>query len=98
MHRLTAAKESGATIEIEGKKVALGIPGAKPPSQATPDTYPHIPLRRIGTADEAAAATLLYVRPNYVLLFPYQGLSSLASPLAAYVSGHTLEVTGGAGI
>ena len=24
--------------------------------------------------------------------------SSLASPLASYVSGHTLEVTGGAGI
>jgi len=40
-----------------------------------------IPLRRVGTPQEAAASILF-----------------LASPLASYVTGHTLEVTGGVGI
>jgi 3-oxoacyl-[acyl-carrier protein] reductase len=81
--RLTASKEAGVTIEIDGKKVALGVPGAQRPQKDEPDTnaYPFIPLRRGGSADEAAASMLF-----------------LASPLASYVSGHTLEVTGGVGI
>ncbi|GBE78576.1 short-chain dehydrogenase/reductase SDR [Sparassis crispa] len=78
--RLTAAKEEGATIEIDGKKVALGIPKG-----ATAVTggggAPVNPLGRGATPDEAAAAVLF-----------------LVSPLASFVSGHTLEVTGGAGI
>ncbi|KAF8174738.1 hypothetical protein BJ912DRAFT_989633 [Pholiota molesta] len=81
--RLTASKEAGVTIEIEGKKVALGVPGAQRPVSAVPDpeTYPSIPLRRGGTPEDAAGSILF-----------------LASPLASYVSGHTLEVTGGSGI
>lgn len=83
--RLTAAKEAGATIEIDGKKLALGIPGAQRTTDSKPQVdetaYPLIPLRRIGTPDDAAGSVLF-----------------LASPLASYVSGHTLEVTGGAGI
>lgn len=51
-------------IEIDGKRVALGIPGAKAPTTtrgADPKTYSLIPLARPGTADEAAAAMLLCV-------------------------------------
>jgi len=79
--RLTTAKEDGASIEIDGKRVTLGIPGAKPPTATggtDPKTYSSIPLARPDTADEAASAMLF-----------------LASPLASYVTGHTLEVTGG---
>lgn len=61
--RLTASKEAGVTIEIEGKKVALGVPGAQRPTGAaaktTPEAYPLIPLRRGGSTDEAASAVLL---------------------------------------
>ncbi|KAK0442296.1 uncharacterized protein EV420DRAFT_1278402 [Desarmillaria tabescens] len=94
--RLTAAKEAGATIEIDGKKVALGVPGAK--ASSSPEEYPLIPLRRGGTSDEAAACYVIVSISvssfrNWIL-----SACSLASPLASYVSGHTLEVTGGAGI
>jgi hypothetical protein len=60
---LTASKEAGVTIEIEGKKVALGVPGAQRPVSAVPDpeTYPSIPLRRGGTPEDAAGSVLLYV-------------------------------------
>ncbi|KAK7051370.1 hypothetical protein VNI00_004870 [Paramarasmius palmivorus] len=60
--RLTSAKEKGVTIEIDGKKVALGVPGAKEvddPAAKSGAAYPHIPLRRGGHPDEAAAAMLL---------------------------------------
>ncbi|KAG6902003.1 hypothetical protein C0995_005803 [Termitomyces sp. Mi166 len=79
--RLTAAKESGATIEIDGKTVALGIPGGRGPANPQAKSYPNIPLRRGATPDEAAGSVLF-----------------LSSPLASYVSGHCLEVTGGGGI
>ena len=68
MDSLTAAKESGASIEIGGRKVALGIPGGIPGAKAPtstvssdPKAFPSIPLGRPGTADEAAAAMLLCV-------------------------------------
>ncbi|CCL98927.1 uncharacterized protein FIBRA_00934 [Fibroporia radiculosa] len=76
--RLTAAKEEGASIEIDGKKVALGIPKAVGGGASATSG---IPLGRPASPDEAAA-----------------GILFLASPLASYVSGHTLEVTGGSGI
>jgi 3-oxoacyl-[acyl-carrier protein] reductase len=103
---LTASKDAGVTIEIEGKKVALGVPGAQRPVTTTqaPEDYPFIPLRRGGTPEDAAASVLLYV--SFFLITHSQweknvadsNIYSLASPLASYVSGHTLEVTGGAGI
>jgi len=74
--RLTRSKDTGAFIEVEGKKVALGIPGADDQR-----SYDHIPLKRPGKVDDAA-----------------KGLLFLASHLSSYVSGHTLELTGGVGI
>ncbi|KAH8829411.1 hypothetical protein DL96DRAFT_1708545 [Flagelloscypha sp. PMI_526] len=80
--RLTAAKEAGATIEVNGQKIALGIPGLKQGAGAPgPKSIPDIPLGRPGSADEAAGGVLI-----------------LCSPLASYITGHTLEVTGGRGI
>ncbi|KAF9977937.1 Methionine aminopeptidase 1 [Actinomortierella ambigua] len=78
--RMTRAKENGDFIEVDGQKVALGIPmgGQKiPPAQLFADT----PLKRAGHIDEAAGSVLL-----------------LCSPFASYITGHTLEVTGGKGI
>ncbi len=74
--RLTQSKEQGATIEVGGQDVALGIPDHL--RQMIPKL---IPLGRAATPDEAAGGILL-----------------LASPLASFITGHTLEVTGGAGI
>jgi len=74
--RLTAPKESGETISVEGEEVQLGIP-----QMLKEGLSMFIPLGRGGTPEEAAAAILF-----------------LASPLASYVNGHTLEVTGGLGI
>lgn len=78
---MTAAKEAGETITVNGKSIALGIPGRSPGSGAAVNGAADIPLRRPGETAEAAA-TMLF----------------LASSLASYVSGQTLEVTGGRGI
>ena len=55
--RLTAAKESGESIVVDGKKVALGIPGGG--SVGPNSRLPNIPLGRAATPDEAAKAVLL---------------------------------------
>ena len=55
---LTAAKEAGASIVIDGKKVTLGIPGGgKQPDDGKP--VPGIPLGRGATPDEAANGIIL---------------------------------------
>ena len=74
--RLTRAKEEGATIDVGGKEVALGIP-----DKLRGGMTMMIPLGRPATPEEAAGGILL-----------------LASPYASYITGHTLEVTGGAGM
>ncbi|KAM0747834.1 short-chain dehydrogenase/reductase SDR [Meredithblackwellia eburnea MCA 4105] len=76
--RLTQAKELGETIMVDGKAVALGIPGR---GASGPEKLPDTPLGRPGSPEEGAKAVLF-----------------LISPLASYISGHTLEVTGGRGI
>lgn len=65
-------------MEVNGEKIALGIPQAQSKAAAG---FQLVPLRRAGTPQEAANSIL-----------------ALASPLCNYVSGHTLEVTGGFGI
>lgn len=74
--RLTQDKNKGASIEIEGQEIALGIP-----EQMRQMAPLMIPLGRPGTPEEAAG-----------------GIIMLASPFASYITGHTLEVTGGSGI
>lgn len=59
------------------EQVKLGIPGGEAMAAAASEML--IPLKRIGTPDEAAGAMLL-----------------LACPYASFISGQTLEVTGGA--
>jgi 3-oxoacyl-[acyl-carrier protein] reductase len=79
--RLTADKEAGAFVEVDGQRVALGIPGRQKKAGAEAAggvPYADIPLRRPGTATEAASAVL-----------------AVASPLSSYISGQTISVTGG---
>ncbi len=74
---MTRPKENQAFIEVEGKKVPLGIPK----DNLANNRFDYVPLRRAGKAEEAAGSILL-----------------LASPFSSYITGHCLEVTGGAGI
>ncbi|GJN93809.1 hypothetical protein Rhopal_006867-T1 [Rhodotorula paludigena] len=61
--RLTQAKELGETIEVNGKKIPLGIPSGPKKQDDKPETYPHIPLGRPGTAEDAARAVLFLCSP-----------------------------------
>ena len=69
--RLTAAKEAGATQVLpDGTKVALGIPGAQQAARSNAggkkeEQYPDIPLRRPGTATDAASAILAVASPLF---------------------------------
>jgi len=64
--RLTGPKEEGAFTTLpDGTKVALGIPQAQKAERAAGDSYPDIPLRRPGTATEAASSILAVVSPYF---------------------------------
>lgn len=61
--RLTAAKEEGAFVTTpDGQKVALGIPQKQKDASAS---YADIPLRRPGSATEAANAVLAVCSPLF---------------------------------
>ncbi len=60
--RLTAKKEDGGFVMVEGQKVALGIP-QKQGAATTGEKYVDIPLRRPGSATEAASAILAIASP-----------------------------------
>eukprot|EP01121_Diplochlamys_sp_Union-15-3_P008837 TRINITY_DN2370_c0_g1_i5.p1 TRINITY_DN2370_c0_g1~~TRINITY_DN2370_c0_g1_i5.p1 ORF type:complete len:309 (+),score=76.73 TRINITY_DN2370_c0_g1_i5:38-964(+) len=77
--RLTQEKLKDNFIEVDGQKIALGIPGLSDSNKEK--MAMNVPLRRTGNVKDAAGSILL-----------------LASPYASYITGHTLEVTGGVGI
>ncbi|KAK4445657.1 hypothetical protein QBC34DRAFT_441492 [Podospora aff. communis PSN243] len=60
--RLTAAKEAGAFVEVDGDKIALGIP-QKQKAAGGPVPFADIPLRRPGSATEGASAVLAIASP-----------------------------------
>ncbi|KAL9630909.1 MAG: hypothetical protein Q9164_006177 [Protoblastenia rupestris] len=63
--RLTAAKEDGAFVTTpDGGKIALGIPKAQKEAIGNA-AYADIPLRRAGTATEAASAILAVASPLF---------------------------------
>ncbi len=70
-------KEEGASISVGGEKVKLGIPGGDSLREMAAELT--IPMKRIGTPQEAAGAMLL-----------------LCLPYASFITGQSLEVTGGA--
>lgn len=85
--RLTAAKEEGAFVTTpDGGKVALGIPKAQKEA-AGQMAYADIPLRRPGTATEAASAILAVASP----LFSYvngQTIMVSFAPVDLYGPGY----------
>lgn len=82
--RLTAAKEEGAFVTTpDGNKVALGIPKAQKEASRI-NAYADIPLRRPGTATEAASAILAVASP----LFSYvNGQTIMVSSLLQGLTG-----------
>ena len=64
---MTAAKEEGAFITTpDGQKVPLGIPKAQKEAAAKAGlAYADIPLRRAGSATEAASAILAVASPLF---------------------------------
>ena len=62
--RLTANKEDGGFVLVGDQKVALGIPQAQK-AAAGPQAHVDIPLRRPGTATEAASAVLAVASPLF---------------------------------
>ncbi|KAK2608606.1 hypothetical protein QQS21_002832 [Conoideocrella luteorostrata] len=65
--RLTAAKEDGAFVEGPGgEKISLGIPQKQKDSKrSSAEEYPDIPLRRPGSATEAAGSILAVASPLF---------------------------------
>jgi len=63
--RLTQPKEEGAFVTTpDGQKIALGIPQAQKEAKGG-EAYPDIPLRRPGTATEAASSILAVASPLF---------------------------------
>ena len=96
--RLTAAKEDGAFVTTpDGSKVALGIPQAQKQAAGS-NAHADIPLRRAGTATEAASVILAVASP----LFSYvNGKYSVPAKVMLIIRhqliviGQTIMVTGG---
>ncbi|KAG0261758.1 hypothetical protein DFQ27_002766 [Actinomortierella ambigua] len=82
--RMTRAKENGVFIVVDGQKVALGIPMGSQKSAAAG------PPAAVFADTPLKRAGHIDEAAGSILL--------LCSPFASYITGHTLEVTGGKGI
>ncbi|KAG0048627.1 Methionine aminopeptidase 1 [Gryganskiella cystojenkinii] len=80
--RLTRAKENGETMIVDGQKIALGIPMGAKKEAPPPSVVFADTPLKRAGVVEEAAGSILL----------------LCSPFASYITGHTLEVTGGKGI
>ena len=58
--RLVAAKEDGVFAEVDGEKIALGIPKTQ---KRSAEGYLRVPLRRGGTPTEATMSILAIASP-----------------------------------
>ncbi|KAF9270887.1 hypothetical protein BGZ74_006852, partial [Mortierella antarctica] len=80
--RLTRAKENGESMVVDGQKIALGIPMGAKKEAPPPSVVFADTPLKRAGQVEEAAGSVLL----------------LCSPFASYITGHTLEVTGGKGI
>lgn len=80
--RLTRAKENGETMVVDGQKISLGIPMGAKKETPPPAVVFADTPLKRAGQVEEAAGSILL----------------LCSPFASYITGHTLEVTGGKGI
>ncbi|KAI1308947.1 hypothetical protein EDD11_004156 [Mortierella claussenii] len=80
--RLTRAKENGETMVVEGQKIPLGIPMGSKKEAPPPAVVFADTPLKRAGHVDEAAGSILM----------------LCSPFASYITGHTLEVTGGKGI
>ncbi|KAF9421790.1 Methionine aminopeptidase 1 [Entomortierella beljakovae] len=80
--RLTRAKENGESMVVDGQKISLGIPMGHLKQAPSPAVVFADTPLKRAGQVEEAAGSVLL----------------LVSPFASYITGHTLEVTGGKGI
>lgn len=80
--RLTRAKEAGEVMVVDGQKIPLGIPMGSKKEAPPPAVVFADTPLKRAGHVEEAAGSVLL----------------LCSPFASYITGHTLEVTGGKGI
>lgn len=80
--RMTRSLEGGETVSVGGEAVPQGLPDHVARAVSSAQTLAANVPLARKGTDEEAASGILF----------------LASPLASYVTGHTLEVTGGMGI
>jgi 3-oxoacyl-[acyl-carrier protein] reductase len=102
--RLTSSKEGGASIIVDGKPVSLGIPEATRKAMAKVClrfcvycVWNNVDLTDLSLCVVQNMASIPLARGGQVEEAA-GGVFAMCIPEAAYITGHTLEVTGGAGI
>ena len=95
--RLTAAKEDGAFVTTpDGTKIALGIPQAQQEAAMKSGmAHADVPLRRAGTATEAASVILAVASPLFSYVNGQTIMVSNNLVYAVFSDADILQVTGG---